>query len=90
MDYTHSNASRISSEVRRTLRVPAQRLTLGLQRSVEELQQKKEDTIKIKRESESARKYFGNLVRESGEGKRQVEAVELEGPLPGLAPSYMD
>lgn len=90
MDYTHSNASRISSEVRRALRVPVQRLAIGLQRTVEELQQKKEDVGKIKRESDVARKYFGNLLRESGEGKRQVEAVELEGPLPGLAPSYMD
>ncbi|KAL9624157.1 MAG: hypothetical protein Q9160_001679 [Pyrenula sp. 1 TL-2023] len=90
MDYTHSNASRISSEVRRTLRIPAQRLVLGLQRSVEELQQKREDVNRIKVESDGARKYFTKLVRESREGKRQVEAVDLEGPLPGIAPSYTD
>lgn len=72
------------------LRYPAQQLAVGLQRGVEELQQKKEDVSKIKRESQVARKYFGNLVRESGEGTRRVEAVDLEGPLPGGSSSYMD
>jgi mitofusin 2 len=72
------------------LRYPAQQLAVGLQRGVEELQQKKEDVSKIKRESQVARKYFGNLVRESGEGRRRVEAVDLEGPLPGGSSSYMD
>jgi len=80
MDYTHSNASRISAEVRRVLRYPAQQLVVGLQRGVEELRQKKEDVSKIKQESEVARKFFGNLVRESAEGRRRVEAVDLEGP----------
>ena len=83
VDYTHSNASRISSEVRRVLRYPAQKLAVDLQRSVEELQQKKEDVSKIKRESEVARKYFSNLVRESSEGQRRVQAVDLEGPQSG-------
>ena len=36
-------------------------------------------TQKVKIESEVARKYFGNLVRESEEGKRGVEDVDLEG-----------
>jgi len=90
IDYTHSNANRISSEVRRVLRYPAQHLTVALQRGVEELQQKKEDVSKIKHESQVARKYFANLVRESGEGRRRVEAVDLEGPLPGGAASYVD
>lgn len=88
MDYTHSNASRISSEVRRALRIPAQSLVLRLDRSVKELQQKKKDVSKTKVESDGARKYFSRLVRESREGKRQVEAVDLEGPFPGTAPSY--
>jgi mitofusin 2 len=90
IDYTHSNANRISSEVRRVLRYPAQHLTVALQRGVEELQQKKEEVSKIKHESQVARKYFANLVRESGEGRRRVEAVDLEGPLPGAAASYVD
>jgi mitofusin 2 len=76
--------------VRRTLRYPAQQLAVGLQRGVEELQQKKEDVSRIKRESHVVRKFFGNLVRESAEGRRRVEAVDLEGPLPGSASSYVD
>lgn len=38
----------------------------------------------MKRESEVARKYFGNLVRETGEGRERVEGVDLEGPAPGV------
>jgi mitofusin 2 len=72
------------------LRYPAQQLAVGLQRGVEDLQQKKEDVGKIKRESHVANKYFTNLVREAGEGRRRVEAVDLEGPLPGGAASYLD
>lgn len=49
---------------------------------------KKEEVGKVKRESDVARKYFANLVRESGEGRRGVESVDLEGPLPGGAGSY--
>lgn len=92
IDYTHTNASRISAEVRRVLRYPAQRLTVDLQKGVEELQQKKEDVTKIKRESEVARKYFGNLVRDSSESRRRVEGVDLEGPMPvpGSAASYVN
>ena len=92
IDYTHANASRISAEVRRVLRYPAQRLSVDLQKGVEELQQKKEDVAKIKRESEVARKYFGNLVRDSSESMRRVDSVDLEGPtpIPGSAASYVN
>jgi mitofusin 2 len=57
---------------------------------VEELQKKKEDVSKVKRESEVARKYFSNLVRESSAGRRRVEAVDLEGPFPGSGATYAD
>lgn len=67
------------------LRYPAQQLAVGLQRGVEELQKKREDVSRMKGESRVASKYFGNLVRESGEARRRVEAVDLEGPLPGGA-----
>ena len=80
MDYTHSNASRVSAEVRRVLRYPAQKLNVDLQRNVEELQQRKENVTKVKQESEVARKYFSNLVRDTSESRRRVEAVDLEGP----------
>ncbi len=87
MDYTHSNANRIAAEVRRVLRYPAQRLTTDLAQGVEELRQKKEDVTKTKRESEVARKYFGNLVRDSSETRRRVSGIDLEGP-PGAVGAY--
>ncbi|KAK4944592.1 mitofusin [Elasticomyces elasticus] len=87
MDYTHSNANRIAAEVRRVLRYPAQRLTTDLAQNVEELRQKKEDVSKVKRESEVARKYFGNLVRNSSEARRRVAGIDLEGP-PGAVGAY--
>ncbi|OAP62585.1 hypothetical protein AYL99_01812 [Fonsecaea erecta] len=89
MDYTHSNAHRIASEVRRVLRYPAQQLTADLAQNVEELRQRKEDVTKTKRESEVARKYFGNLVRESNEARRRVAAIDLEGGPPGAVGGYV-
>ncbi|KAL9611946.1 MAG: hypothetical protein Q9167_003433 [Letrouitia subvulpina] len=88
LDYVHSNAVRISTHSRRVLRHPAEDLRSGLQHSVEELSKRRDSTLEVKRDSEVARKYFGNLVRESAEGKRGVEAVDLEGPAPGVAGSY--
>lgn len=89
MDYTHSNSSRISAEVRRVLKFPAQQLSIDLQNNVEELRQKKEDVTKVKQESDIARKYFSNLVRDTTEGRRRVQAVDLEGPIPGAAGAYV-
>jgi mitofusin len=57
---------------------------------VEELQKKKENVGKVKQESEVARKYFSNLIRESNAGRRRVEAVDLEGPLPSSGATYAD
>jgi len=88
IDYTHTNSQRIAGEVRKVLRYPADNLRVGLQRSVEQLVVRKEQTNKVKRESEVARKYFSNLVRESQEIGRIVEAVDLEGPAPGVAAGF--
>ncbi|EME85452.1 uncharacterized protein MYCFIDRAFT_161135 [Pseudocercospora fijiensis CIRAD86] len=88
LDYTHSNSLRISSEVRRALKYPADKLREGLQRNMEHLQEKKRETVKIQSENEVARKYFGNLVRESNDIRSRVERVDLEGPAPGIAASY--
>ena len=88
IDYTHKNALRVSSEVRRALKYPADKLREGLQRSVEHLQEQKRETVKIQNESEVARKYFGNLVRESNDIRSRVDRVDLEGPAPGIAASY--
>jgi len=88
LDYTHSNSHRISAEVRRALKYPADKLREGLQRSVEHLQEQKKETVKVQVESEVARKYFGNLVRESSDIRSRVEGVDLEGPAPGVAAAY--
>ncbi|KAB8356413.1 hypothetical protein FH972_023996 [Carpinus fangiana] len=85
IDFTHSNAQRISSEVRKVLKIPADHLRIGLQRTFEGLQNQREQTGKICTESKVARKYFGNLVRSSEEIRSSVQHVELEGPAPGIA-----
>ncbi|KAK0351664.1 mitofusin, partial [Friedmanniomyces endolithicus] len=88
LDYTHSNSTRVSGEVRRALKYPADKLREGLQKSVESLLEQRRETVKVRVESEVARKYFGNLVRESGEIRTRVQRVDLEGPAPGIAGAY--
>ncbi|KAL6721709.1 mitofusin [Lecanora helva] len=88
LDYTHTNSARISAETRKILRFPAESLREGLQNSVRELEEKREERWKVKRDSEVARKYFGNLVREAQEGRGKVEGVDLEGPAPGVAGGF--
>ncbi|KAK0767727.1 mitofusin, partial [Friedmanniomyces endolithicus] len=61
LDYTHSNSTRVSGEVRRALKYPADKLREGLQKSVESLLEQRRETVKVRVESEVARKYFGNL-----------------------------
>ena len=80
IDFVHNNSLRISSEARRALKIPADNLRVGLQRNFEQLQTKREETGKVRTESEVARKYFSNLVRESGEIRTAVQRVDLEGP----------
>ncbi|KAF2182010.1 hypothetical protein K469DRAFT_637449 [Zopfia rhizophila CBS 207.26] len=74
IDYTHANALRISSEIRRALKVPANEVRIGLQRNVEKLQVKKEETGKSKAAAEVARKYFGNLVRSSNDLRHSMHS----------------
>lgn len=82
MDYVHSNASRISSEVRRILRLPAGNLQTALAQGVEDLGKRKLEVGKTKSESEAASKHFSNLFRESSENRRSVEDIDLDAPLP--------
>ncbi|KAI9766329.1 MAG: mitofusin [Geoglossum simile] len=83
IDYVHQNSDRVSKEVRKVLHFPADNLRVGLQRSVEKLTVRREETVKVCEESEVARKYFGNLVRESRELGGVVQRVDLEGPVAG-------
>jgi hypothetical protein len=85
IDYTHQNALRISGEIRRALKGPANDVRIGLQRNVEKLQLKKEETSKIRMEAEVARKYFGNLVRSSNDLRQTVQRVDLEAAAPVIA-----
>lgn len=85
MDYVHSNSSRISSSVRKVLRIPADNLRLSLDRSVKELGARREDTLKVRGESEVARRYFGNLVGESARQREVVGGIDLETTPPGAA-----
>lgn len=79
LDYTHSNATRISTEVRRALTFPAAELRSGLQRSVEGLAERKKKTKGVQSEAKVARGYFGTLVREAGEIAEGVRRCDLEG-----------
>ncbi|KAF7588989.1 mitofusin [Aspergillus hancockii] len=82
-DYVHSNATRISTEVRRVLRIPANNLQASLAQDIEDLGRRKQEVSKTKLESQTASKYFSNLFRESNENRRSVESIDLDGPLPG-------
>lgn len=90
LDYPHRNASRISSEPRKVLQYPADTLRSGLANSMRALGEKREGSLKVKRDSEVARKYFGNLLRDSQEGKARVEDVDLDGPAPGIGGAYAE
>lgn len=85
MDYVHANATRVSSSVRKVLRFPADNLRLTLDRSVKELGERREDTLRVRGESEVALKYFGNLVRESAGQRDVVGEMDLENTPPGAA-----
>lgn len=83
MDYVHANSNRISGTVRKVLLIPANSLRVGLQRSVEQLDTRREETAKVRKESSDALRYFGNLVQRSAHQRRQIESVDLDAHLPG-------
>lgn len=83
MDYVHSNSTRISAEVRRILRLPANNLQTSLAQKVEDIGKRKNEVSKTKLESDVASKYFANLFRDSGENRTFVENIDLDAPLPG-------
>ena len=80
LNYMHANSLRLSNEVRKVLRYPADQLRRNMHRSLDRLGTRKHETSKIKTESDVARKYFGNLVRDSADLRRAVEDVDLDGP----------
>ncbi|KAK3302317.1 uncharacterized protein B0T15DRAFT_422349 [Chaetomium strumarium] len=78
MDYVHSNSNRISGTVRKVLLIPANSLRVGLQRSVEQLDLRRNDTLKVRKESHDALRYFSNLAQKSAHQRRQLETVDLD------------
>ncbi|CAK7221541.1 mitofusin [Sporothrix curviconia] len=85
IDYVHYNSARIAGTVRKVLRYPADSIRDGLNRSVDQLGTRREDTLKIKAESEVALKYFSNLVIDSARQRSAVMALDLDTPPPGAA-----
>ncbi|KAK4252134.1 hypothetical protein C7999DRAFT_27377 [Corynascus novoguineensis] len=83
MDYVHANSNRISGTVRKVLLIPANSLRVGLQRSVEQLDHRRDETAKVRKESSDALRYFGNLVQKSAHQRRQIESVDLDAHPPG-------
>lgn len=84
LDYVHANSSRISSSVRKVLRFPADNLRVGLDQSVKDLGTRRDETVKVKAESERASKFFRTLVGESEVQRSMVEGVDLDAPPPGM------
>lgn len=84
LDYVHANSSRISSSVRKVLRFPADNLRVGLDQSVKDLGTRRDETAKVKAESERASKFFRTLVGESEVQRSMVEGVDLDAPPPGM------
>jgi mitofusin len=63
--------------------MPAETLRIGLDRSVKDLGARREETIKVKAESERAARYFRTLAGESAAQRTTVEAVDLDSPPQG-------
>lgn len=50
----------------------------NLNRSVEQLGKRREETLKVKKESHDALRYFTNLVRNSADQRTQIQGLDLE------------
>jgi mitofusin 2 len=79
LDYVHSNSTRIAASVRKVLQFPANSIRVGLQRSVDLLDSRRVETLRVRGESDVALKYFRNLARNSADQRRMVEGVDLDG-----------
>ncbi|KAL8371384.1 hypothetical protein RB595_001275 [Gaeumannomyces hyphopodioides] len=77
-DYVHANSVRISTSVRKVLGIPADSVRVDLRRSVEQLDSRREEGLRLSAESAVALKYFGNLVRESARYRSSVDELDLE------------
>lgn len=85
LDYVHVNSARISGIVRRVLHLPADNLRVSLDQTVKDLGNRREETMRVRYESERAEKFFGDLVRESDGQRNVVAGMDLDAPPPGAA-----
>lgn len=84
LDYVHTNSNRIAASVRKVLRFPADNLRVRLDQSVKDLGSRREETIKVRGESERAAAFFSKLADESEVQHRKVLDVDLDAPPPGV------
>lgn len=85
LDYVHTNSSRISGKVRKVLQIPANNLKVDLEKTVEQLGTRRDETVKVRKESHDALKYFTNLVQRSAHQRQVVDSVDLDNHPPGMA-----
>jgi mitofusin 2 len=79
----HANSTRISSSVRKVLAMPADTLRVGLDQSIKDLGNRRDETIKVKGESERAVRFFRDLSAQSAMQRSVVEGVDLDAPPQG-------
>lgn len=63
--------------------MPADNLRIGLDRSIKDLGNRIDETVKVKEESQRAVRFFRNLASESAMQRNIVEGVDLDAPPPG-------
>jgi mitofusin len=80
LDYVHNNSNRISQAVRTVLRLPADNLRVGLDRSVRDLGGRREEITKVQGESDRAVSYFQGLADRSEAQRDAVLDVDLDAP----------
>lgn len=78
MDYVHGNSARIASSVRKVLRFPADNLRVRLEESVKDLGNRRDETVKVRAESERAANFFGDLALKSEMERSKVNDVDLD------------
>ncbi|KAF5667387.1 transmembrane GTPase fzo1 [Fusarium circinatum] len=78
IDYVHANATRISNSVRKVLGIPANNIRVDLDRAVKDVGERRDESLRVKAESNMALTYFRNLVQDGAKQKTAIEGLELE------------
>ncbi|KAF4440616.1 Transmembrane GTPase fzo1 [Fusarium austroafricanum] len=78
IDYVHANATRISGSVRKVLRIPSNNIRVDLDRAVKDVGERRDESLRVKAESNVALTCFRNLVQDSAKQKTSIEGLDLE------------